>query len=198
MLVHLGVRIDRVPGPAAGVEDQRQRFFVVVIDEHPLFRELQLPDQLDRADGALLLVAVRRVDQDRQVEVAGQLDLPREPRALRRRSDRRIPPRPPPPRRPWRDSAAAAPSLRRPACGLFDFLRVEADGAEVADAELRGAEPLPADQAVEVVHERCRLSCAAAPARTTVRRAQRCRPPPSRRSRRSCATSCGRAGRSSS
>ena len=34
---HLGVRVDRVTRPARGLLDERQRFLVVVVDQHPAF-----------------------------------------------------------------------------------------------------------------------------------------------------------------
>jgi hypothetical protein len=115
---------------------------VVVIDEHALFRKLHRSHELDRADGPALLVAVRRVNQDRQVVGASQLDLLREAHFFAVGLIVEA------------DLADGDDSVLVEITGqqgehfvgqlrVVRFLRVQADRAEMPDAELRRAKALP-------------------------------------------------------
>ena len=144
-LVHLRVGVDRVAGPAAGLQHERQRLLGVVVDEHALLREADVADEGEGPLGAALLVAVRRVDQHRQVEAQGQLELGREVLLLGRRlvveadlADR--------------DDAVLLEVARqeldhaRRDPPVVRLLRVQRQRAEVAHAELARPEALPAEQ----------------------------------------------------
>ena len=138
--------------PAAGLEDQGQRHFVVVIDERHLLGELHFLDQGEAALGAALLVAVRGVDQRGQAVLHRQHQLLGEDAILGRRhvvvADLA-----------HRDDAVLLEVARQEIKhALRDrlrvgLLRIQRQRAEVADAELAGAKPLPAEQREEIILE---------------------------------------------
>ena len=152
VLVHLGVGVDREAHPAAGLVDLVDGDLVEVVDDDHAGREARLGDELEGAAGALLLVAVGRVDHRRQLELDGELQLPHERLLLldghRVEADLT-----------HGDHAVLGEVAREHvehlgAPRVVGLLGVERDRAVVGDAELRGAEPLPAHEGVEVVGER--------------------------------------------
>src|SRR6185436_11802037 len=156
-LVHLRERVDGVAGPAPGREHERQRLLGVVVDEDTLRREADVLDQGEAPLGAALLVPVRRVDEDRQLEAEGELELSREVLLLLGRlvvvADL-----------PDRDHTVlgeiAGQELdhaRRDAA-VVRLLRIERQGAEMVDAELARPKALPAKEPVEVVLEGAHVS----------------------------------------
>ena len=72
---HLRVRIDGEGGEEAPVLHLFHRLLVDVIDHHARRVEAMLQDHVHGARGAALLVAMRRVDHHRQIELAGKVEL---------------------------------------------------------------------------------------------------------------------------
>ena len=154
VLVHLRVRVDGEAQPAAGVPRPADGQLVEVVDAGPSrgrCRTRATTSSVRRVPGGL--VAVRGVHQRRQLVLDGERELGGEAPRPRPASSSRSRSRRPRRRRPWPGSGAAASSTGA-AARVVGLLGVQADRAVVADAELRGAEGLPAEQRVEVVDER--------------------------------------------
>ena len=140
------------PAQQPGREHERERLLGVVVDEHASLREADVPDQGETSLRASLLVPVGRVDEHRQVEAEGELELGREVLLLLRRLVVE-------PDLPDRHDAVLGEVARqeldhaRRDAPVVRFLRVQGQRAEVVHAELARPEPLPAEQPVEVVLE---------------------------------------------
>src|SRR5574337_659710 len=152
LVAHLGVRIKRERGPEAAVEHVAHGLLVVVVDHDALRLHAHLEGDLHAADRARLLVAVRRVHHHQHVE----LERERELRAVVLVLDRGLVVVADLADRDYaflgevaRQQIDHAFSQR----GVVGLLAVQPDRAVVADAELRRAKALPADQAREVVDE---------------------------------------------
>ena len=133
--------------------DQRQRFLIVVVDQHAIGRKAKRFDERERANRAAFLVPVRCMDQHRQVELPRQLDLPaKDPlfgvgliveADLADSHDTVL-----------HEKARKHVEHVTGQAGIIGLLGIETHGAEVLDAELAGSKSLPSEQTVEVVDER--------------------------------------------
>ena len=158
LVAHLGVRIEREGGPEAAVEHVLHRLFVVVVDDHA--RRVPVPCSIAISMLRMVPVFLSRCGvwtMHHHVQLLGQLQLRAVVLVLGRglvvdsRSRRR----------------ATTPSFTEIARQhvhhllgqrlVVRLLAVEPDGAVVADAELGGAEALPADQARQIVDVAARL-----------------------------------------
>ncbi len=146
----MGIDGERGPGP--GVEDILDGLLVVVVDDQLVHGHAGVARDIEGALDPTLLVTVRRVDHHRHVVLdrEGKLGLVG---ALLGRRDLVV-----------ADLADGDDALLQGVVGqdledlprealVVGLLRVEPDGAVVADAELRRAEPLPPDDGGEVVDE---------------------------------------------
>ena len=150
LVAHLGARVDRERRPEAAIEHLLHGLLVVVVDHHLGRREAMLLDHVHGAGGAALLVAVRRVDHHRQVELLGELELEAEIPVLEVRllvvadlADRHDAVLE---REPRQDLHHRLGQLL-----VVGLLGVEADRAIVADPELAGAKAFPADDGRQIV-----------------------------------------------
>jgi hypothetical protein len=123
-----------------------------VVDEDEALGDADLLHQGQRPLGAALLVAVRRVDEDGQAQVLGQLHLRREHLLLLIRdlvvADLADAHHAVLVQEAREDLEHAVGEL-----GIVGLLGVQRERADVRDAELARAETLPADQTGEVVNE---------------------------------------------
>jgi hypothetical protein len=142
-----------VPAPAAGLHDQRQGLLVEVVDEHQALRNADLAHQGDGPLRAALLVTVRSVDHGREAEVLRQLELRGEHLFFLVRdlvvadltdADHTV----------LMEETREYLEHTVGDLGVVRLFRVERQHAHVDHAELAGAEPLPTDEAREVVDER--------------------------------------------
>ena len=62
--------------PSAALQDVLERLFVVVVDDQLVHRQSDLPRDVERAQDAPLLVAMRAVDHHDHVVLDGELQLP--------------------------------------------------------------------------------------------------------------------------
>ena len=153
LAAHLGFGIEGEGRPEAALQHLLYGLFIVVIDDHRPRIEPHLDRDVHAADGAALLVAVRGMDLHEHPEIPCELQL----RAvilvlglgLVVVTDLT-----------HRDYPFLAEEKRQNIDHLLGqslvvgLLAVESDRAVVANAELRGAEALPAHEARKVVDER--------------------------------------------
>ena len=182
-------------GPVPALQGLADRLLVVVVDHHPGSGSMPISSHTSNAArGAPLLVAVRVWIMTGSSSSLASVSCRREVPVLELGllvvadlADRD---------HPLLEGEAGQPL--HDALGqllVVGLLGVQPDGAVVADAELPGAEPLPSPRWWTGSRHRCRRRCAAGRSRRPARSGRRSRPPPSPRSRRWCARSCGRAGR---
>ena len=65
-------------GPAATGENQRERLFIVMIDQHQLRLDARFAHQSQRPFRTAFLIPVRCMNQDRQIKLLREFNLGRE------------------------------------------------------------------------------------------------------------------------